>query len=82
MKFEFTGEVKSFFGVTLKRIRRPDNGEVGGWIERENNLSVYGNAWVYGDAQVYGNARVSGDAQVFGDARVSENTYLTEGETK
>ena len=31
-------------------------GDIGGWIEKESNLS--GNAWVYGDAWVSGNARV------------------------
>ena len=45
-------------------------GERGGWIEKEDNLSQYGNAWVSdnawvgGDTQVYGAARVSGNAEV------------------
>ena len=76
-KFEFTGETKVHFGVTLKRIRAlvaigslVAAGELGGWIEKEENLWVSGNAWVYGNAQVYGNARVSGDARVSGNARV------------
>ena len=30
-------------------------GDVGGWIEKEPNLS--GNAWVSGDAWVYGDAK-------------------------
>ena len=46
-------------------------GELGGFIERENNLDQSGDAWVYGDAQVCGDARVCGDAQVYGDAPVS-----------
>ena len=71
-KFEFTGETKVVFGVTLNRIRAVTTiaaigvaaGDVGGWIEREENLSAYGNAWVSGDARVYGDARVSGGARV------------------
>ena len=59
-KFEFTGETKVVFGVTLNRIRAVTTiaaigvaaGDVGGWIEREENLSAYGNAWVSGDARV------------------------------
>lgn len=53
-KFEFTGEEKIFNGITLKRIkakisfRNVLQGEVGGWIEKEENLSGYDNAWVYG----------------------------------
>jgi len=83
-KYEFTGETKVVFGVTLNRIRAVTTiaaigiaaGDLGGWIEREENLRVsgnawvHGNAWVYGDAQVSGNAQVSGDAQVYGDAHV------------
>ena len=58
------------FGIKLFRIRALisfDNvkaGDVGGYIEKEENLSESGNAWVYGNARVYGNAEVSGDARV------------------
>ena len=76
-KFEFTGETKVHFGVTLKRIRAivaigalVAVGDVGGWIEKKENLSVSGDAWVYGNAQVSGSARVSGDARVSGSAQV------------
>jgi len=73
-KYEFTGEEKTVLGRKLRRIRAlaavgvVAAGTVGGWIEDERNLSVYGNAWVCGDAQVYGDAQVCGDAQVYGDA--------------
>ena len=76
-KYEFTGEVKVKFGVTLKRIRalidfgNVKKGELGGFIEKEENLSYAGDAWVSGNAWVYGNAWVSGDAEVSGNARVS-----------
>ena len=81
-KFEFTGEVKVFFGRTLHRIRAKiafgnvEAGDIGGWIEKEENLAESGNAWVYGDAQVYGNARVYGDALVYGNARVYGNAWV------
>ena len=51
-------------------------GDLGGYIENVNNLSVYGDAWVSGDARVYGDARVSGNAWVYGDARVSGNAWV------
>lgn len=84
MKYEFTGEEKSFFGITLKRIRairdiekyRVKAGDVGGWIEKEENLSQSGDAWVYGDAQVFGDAWVYGDAWVCGNARVYGNARV------
>ena len=79
-KWEFTGETKIHFGITLKRIRAVvefklkcgffiHKGELGGWIEKESNL--FGDAWVSGNARVFGDAWVSGDARVFGNAWVS-----------
>ena len=84
MKYEFTGETKIFFGVTLKRIRAIAAiekygiaaGELGGWIEDEKNLDQYGDAWVYGNAQVCGDARVHGNAQVFGNAQVCGDAWV------
>ena len=66
------------FGRTLYRIKATTDfgdvkkGELGGYIEKEENLSHLGNAWVSGNALVSGNARVSDDAWVSGNARVSE----------
>src|ERR1700676_2291325 len=77
MKYEFTGETKDYFGITLRRIRVVTpfadlkEGCVGGWIAAGDNLSQYGNAWVSGDALVSGDAWVSGDALVAGNALVS-----------
>ena len=75
-KFELTSEFVTFLGKTLFRIKAlvsfgdVAEGELGGFIERENNLDQSGDAWVYGDARVYGDAQVCGDARVFGNARV------------
>ena len=52
-------------------------GDIGGWIEKEENLSHSGNAWVYGNAQVYGNAKVSGNAWVSGKASVYGNAWVS-----
>ena len=76
-KYEFTGETKNHYGVTLRQIRAlvtiigvVSSGDVGGWIESENCLDHSGDAWVSGDALVYGNARVYGNALVSGNALV------------
>ena len=72
-KYELTEETVTVYGKTLYRIRAVRDfgsvktGEFGGYIEKEENLSHFGNAWIYGDARVFGNA------WVYGDARVSEN---------
>lgn len=55
-KYEFTGETKIRCGITLHRIRALKDfgvvcaGDIGGWIEKESNLSHEGNCWVYGEA--------------------------------
>ena len=84
-KYEFTGETKQvgFFGnITLKRIRATMEfgiikiGDLGGWIEKEENLSHKGDASVYGDAEVWGNAKVWGNAEVYGDAEVFSISHV------
>ena len=83
-KFKLTSEfIVDISGVKLFRIKaliefgNVKAGDLGGYIEKEENLSHMGNAWVSGnaqvsgDARVFGDARVSGNAQVFGNARVS-----------
>ena len=70
-KYELTEETFTVFGKTLYRIRAVRDfgsvktGEFGGYIEKEENLSHFGDAWVYGNAKVYGDARVYGNAEVF-----------------
>ena len=79
-KFELTDKfIISALGVKLfqirctRKIRYADVGDLGGYVEKEENLSQYGNAWVSGDAWVYGDAKVSGNAWVYGDAKVENN---------
>ena len=84
-RYEFTGETKQFLGRTLHQIRALVEiaafgvavGDVGGWIEKEENLSrVHGNAWVHGNAHVSGDAWVHGNARVSGDAWVHDNAWV------
>lgn len=85
MKFSLTSNRKIIFGTQLFQIKAEKNfsnvtkGELGGWIEKESNLSQYGDAWVSGDACVFGNARVSGDAMVYGNAKVCAKMNYTKG---
>ena len=88
-KFELTSEsIVNIFGKRLFRIKAlvefgsVKEGELGGFVEKEENLSHEGNAWVFdnasvsGDAKVCGNARVSGDAKVCGNAKVYGNAEV------
>ena len=69
-------------GKTLYRIKALIDfgvvvaGSLGGYIEKEDNLTHTGNAWVYGDARVYGDAEVSGNALVYGNAWVYGNAEV------
>ena len=74
-KFELLlDDTVEYFGIKLFRIRalisfgNVEAGDIGGYIEKEENLSEKGNAWVYGNAMVSGDARVYGNARVYGDA--------------
>lgn len=75
-KYEFTGETKQYFNKTLKRIRRISDGLLGGWIEKEENLSQSGNCFIYNNAKVYDNARICGDASIYGNAKVYANSKI------
>lgn len=67
-KYEFTGETKEirllFRTATLHRIRATvafgivEVGDLGGWIEKEENLSHEGKAWVWGNAEVFSASHV------------------------
>ena len=82
--FELTDKfIINAFGIKLlqikctRKIKHADVGDLGGYIEKEDNLS--GDAWVSGNAQVSGDAQVSGNAKVYGDAKVYENNRVYDG---
>lgn len=52
-------------------------GDIGGYIEKESNLSHEGNCWIYDDAYVLGNARVCNNARVYNKAKIFGNAYLS-----
>ena len=52
-------------------------GTVGGYIEKEENLSQKGNCWIYGPAAcVYGDARVEENATITGSSRIGGDTVI------
>jgi hypothetical protein len=68
-KIKFLG--KTLFQIqALKDFGYISEGEKGGFVESEVNLSQEGDSWVSGNAMISGNARVFGDAWVAGGARV------------
>ena len=62
--------------IALKDFSDVKKGQLGGLIEKEDNLSQIGDCWIYVGAQVYGNARVFGNAEILGGAYVSDNAQI------
>lgn len=81
-KYELTNETIEYKGKKLYRIKalidfgNVKKGARGGFVEKEENLSMSGNAWVCGDAKVCGNAQVCGDVQVSGNALVCGSAFV------
>ena len=82
-KFELTDNfIINAFGVKLfqikctKSFKYAKEGDLGGYVEKDENLDQESDAWVSGDARVYGNARVFGNARVYGNARVCGNAEV------
>ena len=96
-KFELTDNfVINGFGIKLfqikctKSFKYANEGDLGGYVEKEDNLSQSGDAWVSGNARVYGDAQVSGKARVennhmhcgfdcFGSCNRHTHAYKTKG---
>ena len=90
-KFELTDNfVINAFGIKLfqikctKSFKYANEGDLGGYVEKEDNLSQSGNAWVSGNAQVSGNARVENDHMhcgfdCFGSFNRHTHAYKTKG---
>ena len=81
-KYILTEETKEWNGHILHRIEASkdfgsvEQGDRGGWVESENNLSHDGYCWVSCEAVVCGNSVVSDDALVCGNACVSGSSYV------
>ena len=81
-KYELTTNTIVHNGRTLYQIKALKNfgiireGDLGGYIESEKNLSQEGSAWVSDDAWVGDNAWVGDDARVSGNARVRDNAWV------
>ena len=83
-KFELTTDTNVVFGRKLFRIKALINfgnvkaGDLGGYIEKEENLSHDNDAWISDNARISGNARISDKARIYGDARISGNARISD----
>lgn len=82
-KYELADETKKIWGrKTLHRIRALRDfgdvkaGQLGGWIESENNLSHGGAAWVADEAMVYDHATIFDSAMIKDGAIACESSVI------
>ena len=84
-KYALTTISKNVGFKTLYRIKAlkdmPEidikRGDLGGYIEKESNLSQTGTAWISENARIFGYARISGEAQISGNAWISGNARIS-----
>ena len=53
-----------------------EKGQLGGFVQSENNLSHSGTCWVDESARVFNNARVTDDAYIGGESMANKNTVI------
>ena len=87
-KYVLTDKTKEIYGHILHRIKAVKDfgdvhkGDLGGWVESEDNLSQIGNCWIYDNAIVCENANVRDNAIVcnntivYGDACIWDNAKV------
>lgn len=82
MKYTFTGKTKEKNGIVLKQILANKNfadikkGDIGGWIEKRENLSQDDDSWIFNNATAYENARICGNAIMYDDAKAYGNVRI------
>ena len=90
-KYELTDETINHYGVVLHRIKAlrsfsdVEAGDLGGYIQSEDNLSHEGDCWISGnaivkdEAKVFDNAIVCGNAIVRGNANIYNKAIVITG---
>ena len=65
--------LRDFITVSGRTIKK---GDLGGYVESEDNLSQEGNCWIFDNAKVYGNAKVFDDAIVNDSACIFDSAVV------
>lgn len=82
-KFVLTEETYNIDNRTLYRIKAlrsfgdVKRGDLGGFIEREENLSHNGDCWIYNRACVFGYACVYNDARIYNHAHIYDRANVS-----
>lgn len=68
--------IKLYRIQALRDFNDVKTGDIGGYVQSEDNLSHKGNAWLYNESKAYGNSEVYGNAKLKGNVKISGNTIL------
>ena len=83
-KYGITNEVITYYGNMLRRIVAlkdfgdVSTGDLGGYVQSEDNLSQKGNCWIYNTAKVYDNAKIFDNARVINNAQINGTANIFE----
>ena len=61
----------------LKNFGDVKKGDIGGYVQSEENLSQLGDCWIYDDAIVFENALIEGNAKIYDNTNVSGNAVIS-----
>lgn len=81
-KYRLTDETIRFNGVKLYRIEAlkhfgyVNKGDKGGFVQSEENLSQFGNCWIYQDAKVFNNGYLCRDAVCMDNSMIYEDAMV------
>lgn len=81
-KYILTDATMTHKGRTLHRVQAVRDfgyiktGELGGWIESEENLSHDGLCWIFRNAKVYDNAKVYNNAWIYSNVAIYDNAEV------
>lgn len=72
-KMVWEPESKAYRIYALRSFNDVVEGEKGGLISEEINLSHYGNCWIYQGSKVIGHSCISHNAEIRGESRVEDS---------
>ena len=89
MKYEITNierywnchilhRIKALKDFTLTNGKEIHKGDLGGWVESEDNLSQEGLCWIYEECKMYENAKRSGNSIGYGNSQQSGHSQQYE----
>lgn len=81
-KYNLTEHSKIFNGKLLHRIQALKDfgdvkaGDIGGWVEGEHNLDIFGNCWIYDNSIAMGKSIVCGESKICNNSIIHNSAKI------